>query len=307
MSQFSVVGGPYPFARSPDTSSPVEHDRPNSTVEGLARVRFANFDLKGKLAYPNHEFVRVLLARGQTPQGDGGPRGDRRSCENGRSRDCILVFKADDRAIEHAGGPLQGQPYGVLRPVQSYVLAAGIERAAELEERLERVIEGEDRWGFALVRRSAGERPAAVTPPILEQLGEADLTRDIPGALRELILCDGTHRVVDAVWNHRRALPAVAVVGEPVEPYYAYPRSAFAWERTASNVLQAPPARRDRYRVREVDLDSLEPSARALFDGAGPSERYRRHFRDLTTGFGYMGEQGGREAAPVADPAGDVL
>jgi hypothetical protein len=278
MSQFTLLEQPRPFDATPSACAP-RRDSPRSTVEALARVEFANFDLQGELAYEGRDFVRVLLARRSLAIADDA------------HRDCILVFDADEAS---ASLPAD-EALGVLRPVQVYVLAAGLDRAAALEDRMESVIEGDERWGFALVRRSEGERPATVAPPIVEQLGDADRDERLPEQLRQLILCDGTHRVVSAVWNRRRALPAVAVLGEPIEPYYAYPQGADTWGSTASNVLETPPAPERKYRVRAVDLDSLEPAWRARVAAAPPSERYRRYFRDLTTGFGYMGGQGGRE------------
>ena len=87
----------------------------------------------------------------------------------------------------------------------------------------------------------------------------------------------------------------MAVLGEPSEPYYAYPQPACGWGETAARRLQGPPPPERKYRVREVDLSALPAHRRALFQGTPRSEHYRRYFRDLATGFGHLGEQGGRE------------
>jgi hypothetical protein len=113
--------------------------------------------------------------------------------------------------------------------------------------------------------------------------------------LSQLILCDGTHRVVQIVWRARRTLAAVAVLGEPNEPYYAHPQPAWGWRETGARRLRREPSPERKYRVREVDLDALSPERRARFDGAPKSTHYRRYFRELATGFGSLGGQGGRE------------
>jgi hypothetical protein len=290
MTHYAVVGGPFPFTAQRGASAAV-NGRPRSTSEGLDGVSFANFDLAGRLAYRGHEYARVFLAR-------------KRALIAGRRCECILVFGAAQHAIEDAAKLGLAEAMGILRPVQRYVRLAGLERAAALDGDVIGRMQDEDRWGFVLVSRDSG--PAvAVTPPVLEQLGAAERDSRLPAELSQLILCDGTHRVVQIVWRSRRALAAVAVLGEPDEPYYAHPQPAWGWRETSSRRLRREPSPERKYRVREVDLDALPPGQRARFDGVPEPLRYRRYFRELATGFGFIGGQGGREApAPPQGNAG---
>jgi hypothetical protein len=248
-------------------------------------VELSNFDLEGQLAYEDCEFKRMFLVRKEV-QLDTGPH-----------LDCILVFDAEEHPIERAGELGLAEAAGVLRPVQRYVLDSGLARVAALDAEIVARLQGDERWGFLLVRSHATGRAVAVTPPILEQLHSAERDPRSPSGLREFILCDGTHRIVEMVWRRRRALAAVAVIGEPHVPYYAHARSPADWRVTARNRLSAPPRPEDRYRVRTVDLAALGEERSEAYRDIPRELHYRRYFRDLEKGFGYLGGQGGRDAS----------
>jgi hypothetical protein len=283
------VGPQFPFAAPAGSGPAVAGSGPavggsgpaapaGSTVEAMTRVEFmAGFDLDGQLAYDDRKVERVLLVRRDVPVWKG-------------SRPVILVFDAgayDEESVRRAA---PDDAMGLLRPVQRYVLRAGLERAAELYDQV--LTRLEDRWGFARIRKGDAPTAVAVTPPILEQLHEEDW-EDERGA-RDFIVCDGNHRVVELVWNRGVVLPAIAVMGGPREPYYAKPFSRYEWQYTAGNVQDKTPDQPSKYAVRTVDLDALQPAAAALLRQRPESTRYRRYYRDLSTGFGNMGGQGGR-------------
>jgi hypothetical protein len=285
VSGYEVVAGPYPFAPVQGRSLRREDGGAGSTVEALARVELSNYDLQGQLVYDGCDFERVFLARKEVELAIG-PRAD-----------CILVFDADEHPIEEAGELGQGDAAGVLRPLQRYVLDAGIARATALDRDVVARLRGQERWGFQLVRADTTSGTVAVTPPILEQLQLSEGDPSTPSGVREFILCDGTHRIVDAVWQRGRPLAAVAVVGEPLVPYYAYARPPADWDATARNRLSAPPRPEDRYRVRAVDLAGLGAERGEAYRDVPRELHYRRYFRDLEKGFGPLGGQGGRDVS----------
>jgi len=244
-----------------------------STTGALRRVRLSSlYDLGHVRPYQDLAISRVLLVRRRR---ESGP-------------DEIVAVAAGDGSTPPfgAGDAVSGDDVlGVLRPVQRYVLRAGLVRAARVIDDVSQQLE--DPWGVAHVASPGASTTVACTPPIVEQVPATD--RESDGS--EFILCDGTHRVVQVVWNDGNALPAVAVVGEPVVPYYAYPLASSEWPRTAARVLAETPEAQTRYDVRHVAAgDVPELVAR----GVPPEEWYRRYFRDLTTGFGDVGGQGGR-------------
>jgi hypothetical protein len=271
-----VVGEQYPFEASSGRHRPTAETPAGSTAEALSKVRYVDgYDLEGGYPYRDLEPRRTFLVR-------------REITVRGVRRPVILVFDAGDHdreAVLHAAAE---SALGVLRPVQRYVMRAGLERAGDLYERVTGKMA--DAWGFAKVKRGNAVTPAAVTPPIVEQLHPADCE----GETAEFILCDGNHRVVELVWNRRLVLPAVTLVGEPAQPYYAKPFSRFEWEYTAENVQDRSPDQASKYAVRKVDLSALDPVSAAKLQQRSPKEWHRRYYRDLTAGFGYLGGQGGR-------------
>jgi hypothetical protein len=276
--EIEFVGAQFPFV-APAGDRPTTPDTPAaSTVEAISKVTFiTGFDLDGKYAYRDLEVKRVFLARREIAVWSG-------------TRDLILVFDAETHDPGAVGRASTDAAIGVLRPVQRYVLRAGLQRAGELYER---VLAGlEDKWGFARIRKGDAPQPVTVTPPILEQLHPDDW-EDERGE-HEFILCDGNHRVVELVWNRGLVLPAVAVVGTPRQPYYAHPFSRYEWSITAENVQDKSPDQASKYATRKVDLEKLGPVAAAILSQWDEKVRYRRYYRDLSTGFGYMGGQGGR-------------
>jgi hypothetical protein len=182
----------------------------------------------------------------------------------------------------------------MLRPVQRYVLKAGLERAEQILEQVRPALaEANEPWGFARVRKGGAPKPVAVTPPIIEQLHPLD--RECGGET-DFIICDGNHRVVQTVWNGRQALPAVAVVGDLPEPYYARPFGRLEWEATAENEQVVTPDVASKYLPRKVDRkkDLPDNEARKKLGPVSDKMLFRRYYRDFESGFGHMGGQGGR-------------
>ncbi|PWW62791.1 metallophosphoesterase [Actinokineospora spheciospongiae] len=273
-----VVGPRFPFEVPPGGRGPAADVPSTCTVDAIAKVRYVDgYDLEGQHPYAGLETKRVFLVRQEVPAWRG-------------TRQVLLVFDADafDRGVVprlRADAAL-----GVLRPVQRYVLRAGLERANELYEQ---VLGGlDDEWGFVRVRKGDAPKPVTVTPPVIENLHPDDWEDERGNG--EFIVCDGNHRVVELAWNQRIVLPAIAVVGEPGQPYYARPFSRYEWSHTAENVRDRSPDQASKYAVRKVDLETLTPSARERLSHYPASEHYRRYYRDLTAGFGYLGGQGGR-------------
>jgi hypothetical protein len=235
------------------------------------------YDLADELAYEGLEVRRVFLVKRDQPVYSG-------------TRSVILLFDEQDYDVgELSHAPVEAA-LGVLRPVQRYVLRPGLDRAKEITEG---VLDGmTDKWGFVRIRKGGAPEPVSVTPPILEQLHPEDWEDD--RGEREYIVCDGNHRVVQRVWLEERSMPAVAIVGTPREPYYARPFSRFEWDYTATNVQEIAPDTISKYSPRRVDLGKLDKASQATLAKTERRYHYRRYFRDLTTGFGYMGGQGGQ-------------
>ncbi|MFC7243033.1 hypothetical protein ACFQO7_11160 [Catellatospora aurea] len=255
------------------------HDLPaGSTTEAIDRVTFVEgFDLDGQFPYRGLPVKRVYLVRRDVPVWQG-------------SRSVILIFSADQYDQDSCREAPADDALGVLRPVQRYVLRAGLDRAREIHDQV--LTKLPDPWGFARVRKGPALQPVTVTPPILERLHEEDWENEHGD--REYIVCDGTHRVVELVWTSHVVLPAIAVTDAPRQPYYAKPFSKFEWEHTAGNKKDRAPDQDSKYAVRSVDINRLTPAATAILRKRSESEWYRRYYRDLGTGFGYMGGQGGR-------------
>lgn len=116
------------------------------------------------------------------------------------------------------------------------------------------------------------------------------MEREDPQANEEFIVCDGNHRVVQYLWNGGKGarLHCVLVRG-PAEPYYAHPFSTRDWNVTATNVLHYPPDLYGKYTPRR-----FEPGAPSE-DPANPLW-YRRYYRDFSSAFIDVGDQGGQRS-----------
>jgi len=257
-----------------------------STIEAMKRVSYvATSDLSGK-PYSEKQIRRVVLHRRTLDR--GGKRGD---------ASVIMVFDADllpgDGAVDAATEMPNDARLGLLRPVQRYVTRAGLERARRAVEFRQSLVGDPqfDQWGFVRAQVDGFAETVSLTPPIVEQLGAADTQFDDQYGTDglEFIVCDGNHRVVHAVWNGGQPLAAVAVLGEPLHPYYAYPFSAYEWAITAAQLLPISPPSAFLY----AKYAARQQPHR---DGAAPPDPqwYRRYYRDLSSGFGNLGAQGGR-------------
>jgi hypothetical protein len=253
-----------------------------STLVAMRRVEFAkDSDLAGRLAYEGMDIKRVFLHRDKA---------------EGSEREGIFVYEAalgEDPGDERPAGRV----LGMLRPVQRYVLEAGLERAGQILEAVRPALaEAGDPWGFARVRKGGAPKAVAVTPPIIEQLHPVDREMREKDGGEDFIICDGNHRVVRAVWTEGRALPAVAVVGDLPEPYYARPFGRLEWDATADNEQVVTPDVASKYLPRKVDREKDLPDDEAREKLAAVPEKmlFRRYYRDFESGFGYMGGQGGR-------------
>jgi hypothetical protein len=278
-------------APGPDTYRVVEQlpfaakNSGESTCSALRKVRFhVESDLRRRHAYPaaKTRVRRVVLLRRPSPVAS--------------DRDEIAVFDVDE--LEAKGLQLPDirprsvrkiEPLGRLRPVQRYVLVSGLKRAAEIQEQV--LPDFEDPWGFVRMQKGNAPKPVALTPPIIESLHSVD--REGTVARDEFVLCDGNHRVVQTVWNDERPMAAVAVTGRLPEPYYARPFGVLEWDVTAGNELFWAPEQASKYVVRKVDREKLSARAQKVLERKRDDELYRRYYRDLETGFGYMGGQGG--------------
>jgi hypothetical protein len=256
-----------------------EKDVPaHSTTQALSLVRLnSDFDLGQEKAYEGATFRRLWLVRAAAPVGD--------------DRDAIYVYPAERGEREFDPATADRAPLGLLRPVQRYVLLAGLERVEALDVAVRSYLgEDGDPWGFVRVRKGGAPSRVSVTPPIIEQLHSDDWSDPILGT--DFIVCDGNHRVVQFVWcQPGRALGAVAVIGALRRPYYARPFGALEWEATSENRLVVAPDVASKYLPRSVDdsqlLERFKGREKVL---------YRRYFRDLETGFGSVGGQGGKFA-----------
>lgn len=268
---FMLLEGPFPF---------------EATVEALRRVQFSDgYDLRGLRPYDHGDIRRIALVR-------------RTVTRHKKRREVILVFDATDLAgrgkdLTRFKHKPENEALGYLRPVQRYVLRAGLERAGEVNDFLAKTL-GDDPWGFLRASWGGFAEPVALTPPIVEQLHPDDCEFD--EETREFVLCDGNHRVVQRVWDDREVAAAVVVLGEPAQPYYARAFSAYEWDITAGTELFTTPDAAFKHAARHVDLASpdFSPQARQQLAQLPAGQLYRRYYRDLSFGFGAMGGQGGR-------------
>jgi 3',5'-cyclic AMP phosphodiesterase CpdA len=274
---------PLPFEQSDSVTTRAkirENEFARSTVEALRLVRYEKtFDLARQLAYAAPLEIKRVLLRKSTPDRYG--------------RMVIEVVEADaSKAIDEQPDAVS---LGILRPVQRYVLGAGLKRAGEANAKI--LDKLKDPWGFARVNIPGSIADFSVTPPIVEELAPDEWEGD--GTLKEFILCDGNHRVVQRVWQEGKPIQAVAICGRLPQPFYARPFSKFEWHITAENVLPSPPDTASKYAARQMDKKTrsgLSKTATDIIDRRPANESYRRYFRDLETGFGYLGGQGGRLA-----------
>lgn len=280
---YVLTEGPFPFA--PDDRAPI------STLQAMERVEYLDLYDLGKLAeqrpYAGLDCRPVALVRRalQVP--------------SGRSRDVIAVFEADaglghdeleqqfrDRLLERGSGFL-----GLLRPAQRYVMLGGLDRAKSVNEFLDGNLTTP--WGFLRATFGGAGDSVALTPPIIERVTPDDVDTEDADRL-EFLVCDGNHRVVQKVWLGGEVAAAVAVVDEPVQPYYARPFSPFEWDMTADNKQNQTPQTAFRHAPRHIDDSELSEKAKKIMRKHPRDMWYRRYFRNLTKGFGDMGGQGGR-------------
>jgi hypothetical protein len=281
---FTLLEGPFPFEAP---VLPPEAGLARSTVQALRRVQYSDsYDLRGQRPYEGKEIHRIALVR-------------RTVTRNSRQREMILVFNATEMAgrgrdlTRYKRAPYR-EALGYLRPAQRYVLRAGLERAREVNAFTSKTL-GEDPWGFLRASWGGFAESVALTPPIVEQLHPDDAEFDDEG-IGEFVLCDGNHRVVQRVWNDGEVAAAVAVLGQPSQPYYARAFSAHEWDITAGTELFTTPDAAFKHAARRVDLASPEfsPQVRQRLAQLPAGQLYRRYYRDLSFGFGPMGGQGGR-------------
>ena len=277
LGQFAEAGEPYrildpviPYADDATTGTP---GKPTSTLDALANVRFGPGDLEERRPYADATIDRAYLVR--------------RALEG---RDAIVVIKADaplTAAVLEARAP-----FGVLRPVQRYVMAAGIARAGAINDLvLPRLEDENEPWGFLRILQRGGLRPITIAPPVIERVTQADA---VGGDLIDFVLVDGNHRVIHRVWNAGQPMPVVAASGVP-EPYYAHPQGRWDWEVTSTNLWDVAPPPHIKYLTR-LAPEPKDDAARAALERFKPPERYRRWFRNLASGFGYIGGQAGKPA-----------
>ena len=307
-----VVEQRFPFAQADEVvpAPDDDEDQPpaRSTEAALAKISFQRrSDLWPGHAYADAEIVRVWLLKQSYP---------------GREqRQAIFVYQAEpgDDGPEPA---LARAPLGMLRPVQRYVLRAGLDRARDIQEALQTQApdpqDPHDPWGFVRIRKGAAPRLVAVTPPIIEQLHADDW--DDGGVGRDFVVCDGNHRIVYSAWLPEAPVPVAAVAamtaderGSLPEPYYARPFGRFEWDSTAENELVTTPALASKYVTRAVRREHVEAEIRAALEATeaddertllegrlrrlsqmGDRDLYRRYYRDLESGFGALGGQGGK-------------
>ena len=292
---FQLVEGPFPFASAHtggDETAPAV-----STLEAMRRVKYdKKYDLACEHPYEESEIKQVVLVRRTI---EVGLRRD----SNGRKRerDVILVFdatnrlKASDRDLRYfmtCALDWGGELLGLLRPAQRYVLRAGLDRA----EWVTNFIAAEcktDPWGFVRATYGGAGEPVSLTPPIVERVQWHDCDSDDEDKI-DFVVCDGNHRTVHKVWKNRQPAAAIGVVSEPVQPYYARPFSPYEWDITADNILTVSPDPRFKYAAQRVDLAKLNEQSQKILRGHPEDMLYRRYYRDLGSGFGPVGGQGGR-------------
>lgn len=315
----------FPFSGSMDNlpTEPPESARdiiatpPSSLSRAMAMVPFnpeldLNFKQSKQWAYRDLPLKRVFLVRSEA-----------------LGRPVIKVYSAESVTF-HIGkrrnpdfwpdllakaGELEC--LGVLRPVQRYVTRGGLLRAREVNRHVLNQLS--DPWGYAHALPRTGDARLAVTPPIVELLAATEHEGEGGVGNQEFVLCDGNHRVLEHVWGLPRhdgesekeyyerkdawramglrphagfAMCAVAVVKAPAEPYYARPFSRYEWDVTADNVLDAAPEQHGKYAARRVLDAQLRPDLLPLLRGR--KDLFRRYYRQLELGFGYLGGQAGK-------------
>ncbi len=259
----------WPFA------APVGGQAARTTVSCMAAVRyFPDYDLAEQYPYAAETVRRVWICKILDRNG---------AC----ARPLLRLFEAEDG---DGGSPdlrvVTSRPaLGRLLPTQRYVRSAGLRRVADLADFLAAEA-ARDPWGLAEVRQRADQTPVTVTPPIVERLHEDD--REVWEREPEYIVCDGNHRIVEGAWRREVAVAAVAAVEAPAQPYYTLPLRAYDWAYVAGNETDAKPAAAARYLARPVPVPAGHPLA-----SVPPDERYRRYYRQLESGFGDIGTQGG--------------
>jgi hypothetical protein len=203
------------------------------------------------------------------------------------------VVDADAHEDGRRYDPDGSEVLGFLRPVQRYVVTAGLVRAQQLEDSVLEPArrDGWDPWGYIRVRKGPAPAPVSLTPPIVEALHPVDFDDD--RSERDFVVCDGNHRIVQFVWRNGVALRAVAVTSRPKEPYYARPFGRLEWDVTAGNEYVVAPDLKSKYSPRPVDRASLPEAARLKLARVDDDLLYRRFYRDLDSGFGSVGGQGG--------------
>ena len=199
---------------------------------------------------------------------------------------------------------LSGFPLGYLRPVQRYVLKAGLERARTLRKKIQEKIsidvkklgkDGEN--GYLLLKISGREKPIAFLPPVLESITNEKEKEDHNN--EEFIVCDGNHRVVEYLLNSVDDEPSLncVLVRNPNWPYYAYPSSSWDWWVTKENVLASSPDLYGKYTPRMAPDEVLNHKGEDEKENRREAFRqngYRLYFRDFGTAFPDMGSQGGK-------------
>ena len=252
----------FPFAHSDGAA--------DSTVTALGRVHYATqYDLGRLNVYDPATLERVWIVR-----------------ESSHVSSRLLLYPVfdGDRSDDSIGIQTRA-PIGVLRPSQRYVTTSGLVRARVLSDTVVDLLN--DRWGYGVVESDA--RRIRITPPILERMHPVD--RDVEEESADFIVCDGNHRIVERVWRRRLPTAAVAAIEAPAEPYYILPLPETAWSLVSDAEVGVAPARDQKYTVRGVELTL--PGSPLWHVPA--SERYRRYFRSLETGFDDLGGQAGSD------------
>jgi len=124
------------------------------TIRAMDNVKYAEtYDLRDEYAYRGLKIRRVRLVKRNLLVREG-------------SRTVISILDVDEEDP-------QRQWIGVLRPVQRYVRQAGLDRAVEIRRFLA-TEPALDPWGFVRICKGAAPEPVAVTPPIVEQMPDAE-------------------------------------------------------------------------------------------------------------------------------------
>ena len=255
-------------------------------------VRFSDeYDLRGTRAYADADFRRVWLCRRPVSTGD--------------EREGIFVLPAEP---EESFGEAVGkrEPLGMLRPVQRYVLRAGLQRAKQIQAALDAHLgDRGDRSGFrarAQGRGSeAGERDAADRRAVCTGWTRRRSRRGLRRLRRQpsdrADRLEGTPRDCGGRGGGRTRRALLCA------PLRAHGVGGHLRQRGVRDTRAGV-----QYLARSVDRAKLETrlaavpvedaarrdELKARLQSAADRDLYRRWFRDLETGFGYLGGQGGR-------------